>query len=640
MSSPASSLPATGAASSQPPVMRLASDRHFEAGVNLSTAAIARRLPRTLAQAVRLGWRTDRRAVLALLACQVGAAILTATALAATTRVLAAIFAAGDIAAHLRSSVPAVVVLALAGCGRYLLDTGARAAAARLAPKAVREADLEVIAAATAAELVAYEDPGFEDAHAAASDGAQKTADLVLDTQVLTSATAQMAAAATVVTVLHPAMMPLLAASAIPCAWGAVRAARIEHAAHHQNLSDSRLRSVFRSYTTERTTADEVRAGTMAAFLTNQYRIVSTRLEAEQLRATGKALVVQGIGDGLAAVGTFATWAALVLLVATGRMDLASAGTAALAVRTATGALTTTVGAGARLFRTSLSLDDWAHFLTVAKPWASRRGTARVAETGPEIITATNVSFTYPGTDRPVLHNINLELKRGEVIALVGENGSGKTTLAKILTGLFLPTSGSVQWDGVDLAEADPQHVFSRLAIVPQDYTRWPLAARENITLGQPQPTGDTAVHAAAEAAGADTVIASLPSGLDTSLARSWWGGHDLSGGQWQRMAIARAFHRDGDVLVMDEPTASLDARAEHRVFTQLKNLAEGQATVFVTHRLANTRLADRIIVLEHGRIVQAGTFDELVGLGSGPFFELYKLQEDGGTCVSAESPP
>ncbi|WP_053726645.1 ABC transporter ATP-binding protein [Streptomyces sp. WM6378] len=627
MSTSVSSPPVT--ATSQPPVMRLASDRHFEASVNLSTWAIARRLPRTLNEAARLGWRTDRPAVLTLLTCQIGAAALTATGLAATTRVLAAVFT-GDIAASLHANLTAVIVLALAAGGRYVLDAAARAAAARLAPKAVREADLEVITAATAAELVAYEDPAFEDAHAAASDGADKTGDLILDAQLLTSAAAQMAAAATVVTILNPVMLPLLVLSVIPCAWGAVRGARIEHAAHHRNLADSRLRNVFRSYTTERNTADEVRAGTMADFLIRQYRIVSSRLEAEQLKATHKALVVQGIGDALTAVGTATTWGMLVLLVATGRMELAGAGTAALAVRTSGTALTTTVRAGARLFRTSLSLDDWARFLAVAKPWTAHRGSAQITDDGPQVITARDVSFTYPGADRPALDGISLDLKRGEVIALVGENGAGKSTLARVLTGLFLPTTGSVSWDGLDLTDADPAGVLSKVALVPQDYTRWPLAARENITLGQPRPDGDIAVHAAAEASGADTVIAGLPHGLDTSLARSWWGGHDLSGGQWQRIAVARAFHRDAPVLVMDEPTAALDARAEHRIYTRLKTLAAGRATVFITHRLANTRLADRIIVLDQGRVAETGTYDDLVSRGATSiFFEMLKLQED-----------
>ncbi|MFG2113725.1 asparagine synthase-related protein [Streptomyces sp. NPDC048718] len=150
------------------------------------------------------------------------------------------------------------------------------------------------------------------------------------------------------------------------------------------------------------------------------------------------------------------------------------------------------------------------------------------------------------------------------------------------------------------------------------------------IHLGQPHHLGDAAIHQAAEAAGADSVIAALPGGLDTSLARSWWGGHDLSGGQWQRLAIARAFHRDAPVLVLDEPTAALDARAEHRVFTRLKALSRGRATIFITHRLANARIADRIIVLDGGRVAETGTYTELMARGNASLFhQMLRLQED-----------
>ncbi|MFI2226784.1 ATP-binding cassette domain-containing protein [Streptomyces fradiae] len=626
MTSPSTALPAAPAG--QAPHMRLASDRHYEAATALSTLTIASRLPRTLRQAAALAWQADRTAVVLLLAGQVTGAVLTALALAATAHVLGALMNADDIVQGLRGNLSALLVLAGASAGRYLVDAFARAAAARLAPKVTREADLKVITAATSAELVAYEDPDFDNAYAAAGDGAEKTRDLILDAQALTSALAQLVAAAAVASVLHPLLIPLLLLAVAPCAWGAVRAARIEHAAHHRNLSDTRLRAVFRNYSTERTTADEVRANTMAAFLIRQYRVVSGRLEAEQLTASRRALVVQGAGDALSAAGMLLTWAALVAFVATDRMDLAVAGTAALAVRTSGNALSSLVRAGARLFRTSLALDDWARFLTLAGQWTGKRGTRQITA-APQVITARTASFTYPGADAPSLTDIDLTVHRGEVIALVGENGSGKTTLSKLLTGLFLPTAGTVSWDAHDLADCNIDTVLRQVAVVPQDYTRWPLAARENITLGQPRPEGDSAVHAAAEAAGADSVIARLPQGLDTSLARSWWGGHDVSGGQWQRLAVARAFHRDAPVLVLDEPTAALDARAEHRIFTRLRELASGRTTIFITHRLVNTKLADRIYVLDQGRIVQSGTFDELVSEGTGLFHKMLKLQED-----------
>ncbi|MDT0495231.1 ATP-binding cassette domain-containing protein [Streptomyces griseus] len=601
---------------------------HDKAYGNLSTRAIAARLPRSLKQAAILGWRTDRTAVLTLLFCQIAAAALTASALAATARVLTSLFAADELTEGLTHATPALIVTGASVAGRYLFDLGAHAAAARLAPKAVREADLAVIAASTDVELSAYEHPDFEDAQEAASSGAEKTGDLITDTQVLTGAAAQLLAAAVVVSTLHWIMLPLLVLSVLPCGWGAVRGARIEHAAKHRNLSDSRLRNVLRSYTTDRNNADEVRAGTMAPFLTSQYRIVSQRLENEQLTATRHALLVQTTGDALGTVATVGTWAALVFLVSTGRMDLAAAGAAVIAVRTSTSALRSLVRAGASVFRTSLSLDDWAKFLTDATTWRCERGTSTIPDDGPDTITTTEVSFTYPGADRPALHGVDLHIRRGEVIALVGENGSGKSTLARLLTGLFLPTTGTVRWNSTDLADADPASVWSHVGLVPQDYTRWPMAARENITLGSPRPEGDAAVHEAAEHAGADQALEALPHGLDTSLARSWWGGHDLSGGQWQRIAVARAFHRNAAVLIMDEPTAAMDARAEHRIFNRLKTLARGRTTLFITHRLDNARLADRIVVLNEGRIVESGTFDELLGLG-GHFFVLHKLQAD-----------
>ncbi|WKK27842.1 ATP-binding cassette domain-containing protein (plasmid) [Streptomyces olivoreticuli] len=610
------------------PVMHLKTGRHFDASTTLSTRQIGRRLPQALRQAVRLGWRTDRPALLRLLVAQVAAAALTAVALAATARVLAVIFTSRtDIPTGLRHAMVPLTVVAVAGAGRYVADALARAAAAQLGPKAVREADLEVIAAATGAELVAYEDPAFMDAYRASSDGAHATGDLITGAQILTSASAQLVAAASVVTVLHPVLLPLLVLAVLPRAWGAIRAARIEHTSHHRTVSDRRLRQSFRDHITDRNTAPEVRAGTMAPYLTDQYRVISTRLEADQLTAARQALLVKGTGDTLAQAAMILAWGVLVALAATGRVNPAAAGAAAIGMRTCGAALAAAVTAGASVFKLSLLLDDWTTFLAVAQHWARRRGTLPLPAGGPDTVTAEAVSFSYPGAATPALQDVTLAINRGEVVALVGENGSGKTTLAKLLTGLFLPTSGTVAWDGIDLADADTRMVMGNVSLVPQDYTRWPLAARENITLGQPRPGGDAAVHAAAQAAGADKVIAKLPDGLDTSLARSWWGGHDLSGGQWQRIAIARAFHRDAPVLVMDEPTAALDARAEHQVFSRLGDLAGGRAALFITHRLANTRLADRIIVLDDGRVAETGTFDELIALG-GLFFELYKLQE------------
>ncbi|WP_370153867.1 ATP-binding cassette domain-containing protein [Streptacidiphilus sp. EB129] len=594
----------------------------------MTSVAMAARLPRTLARAVRLGWTVDRSAVLWLLVAQVASAALGAGALAATTGTLSALLSGGAVSARLHTAVPVLVVLVVALVGRASADAGAQASAARLAPKVTRWADLDVLRAATALELSAYEDPGWEDQLEAAGRGAEATRELVIDAQSLTSALAQMAAAASVLAVLDPVLVPLLVLAAVPRGLAAVRAARIEHASTHRMLSDTRLRSVLRSYTADRGPAAEVRASTMAPFLLDQYQEVAGRLESEDLRASRRALRTQLVGDGLAGLATAATWAALGALVATGSLPLAAAGTAVVAVRTSSSALTSLVRAGARLFRTSLYLDDWSRFLTTAQARRAVRGAAEVGKDGPDLIRAEGVTFTYPGASAPSLRGIDLELTRGEVVALVGPNGAGKSTLANILTGLYLADQGRVTWDGVDLAGVDPASLWSCVGIVPQAFTRWPMAMRENITLGQPRAGDDSAVHAAAESAGASSVVEALPNGLDTLLARSWWGGTDLSGGQWQRVAVSRAFYRNAPVLIMDEPTSALDARAESMVFARLRALAKGRTVLFVTHRLANVKAADRIIVLDAGQVAESGAFSDLVDAG-GIFAELYKLQQD-----------
>jgi ATP-binding cassette subfamily B protein len=271
----------------------------------------------------------------------------------------------------------------------------------------------------------------------------------------------------------------------------------------------------------------------------------------------------------------------------------------------------------------------------------------------PETITLTDASFRYPGQDADAVHDVSLTLRRGEVVALVGENGSGKTTLAKLVTGLYLPTAGTVTWDGRATAAIDTGALWDRVAVVMQEPLRWPLTAENNIRIGRPErPDPDGGVFAdAAARSGADAVLADLPDGPRTMLSKRFRGGRDLSGGQWQRISVARGLYRGAPVVVADEPTAAMDARAEHAAFAALRSMAAGGGdgrgedgrgddgrggiTVLVTHRLANVRHADQIVVLEHGRVTDLGTHDELMARG-GIYPELFTLQ----ASAYADAPP
>lgn len=240
------------------------------------------------------------------------------------------------------------------------------------------------------------------------------------------------------------------------------------------------------------------------------------------------------------------------------------------------------------------------------------------------------VRFAYESAGQPVLDGIDLLIRPGERIALIGENGAGKTTLAKLVLGLYRPTAGRVLVDGVDLATLAPAEWRARVAAVLQDFVRYEVTARENIGFGDlARMRDDGAVQEAARRSGADAIIARLAEGYDTPLGKSFdENGHDLSGGQWQALAIARAELRDAGLVVLDEPAAALDARAEVEVYRRFRDAARGRTTLLIAHRLGVARLADRIVVLHRGRIVEMGTHEELVALG-GHYATMYRVQAE-----------
>ena len=238
-----------------------------------------------------------------------------------------------------------------------------------------------------------------------------------------------------------------------------------------------------------------------------------------------------------------------------------------------------------------------------------------------------NVSFQYPGGGRLILDRLNFTLRPGERIALIGENGEGKTTIVKLMTRLYDPLEGQVLLDGVDLKEYDLDDLYREIGVIFQDFMRYEMTARENIAVGQIEQIGNMALlQDSAAKSMADHVVNKLAFKYDQMLGRRFDGGVDLSGGEWQKIALARAYLRNAQVLILDEPTSALDARSEYEVFQRFAELTVGKMALFISHRFSTVRMADRIVVLEKGRIAEEGDHDALTSLG-GRYAEMFELQ-------------
>ncbi|NLE93007.1 MAG: ABC transporter ATP-binding protein [Chloroflexi bacterium] len=283
-----------------------------------------------------------------------------------------------------------------------------------------------------------------------------------------------------------------------------------------------------------------------------------------------------------------------------------------------------------RLYENNLYLDNLLDYLKI-EPVLTLPTNGKIAPTPIKNgIQFQGVSFKYPGSEKMVLQNINLTIPPGESIALVGLNGAGKTTLIKLLTRLYDPTEGRILLDGVDLREYDLKSLHQRFGVIFQDYVRYQFSVRENIGFGQIEDMGDiTSIQSAAKRGGADEVAAELPQGYETVLGRRWEKGQELSGGQWQKIALSRAFMRKAEVLILDEPTSALDAEAEYEVFLRFRELMAGRIAVLISHRFSTVRMADRIVVLSDGKIHELGSHSELMAR-NGAYARLFNLQAEG----------
>ncbi|MGW7208405.1 ATP-binding cassette domain-containing protein [Streptomyces sp. NPDC054837] len=592
-----------------------------------SFKAMCRRLPSVLGHTARMAWAVDRTGVVLLLICQLLTGAAAAAVLAFTAQAMTHLLGTGTVSERLHAAMPTLVIVATAaGIGR-ISSALSSYADGRTTPLLMTEADITLVAAVCRVEASAYGEDGFADQQEAAEVGVTRTRTMVQDAQRFMSALIRMVAASGVITTLHPLMLPLLLLAVLPAGVGAVLSARVDYETHYLNVGDRNVRSMMRWWATYSRYGDEVRANGMTGYLIYWYRALSERVDQRTLTAAPRMLRIALATSALGGLFLLGTWATLAWLATTGRVALPIAATAVVAVQTTLAALSQFVIHGAAMFHTSLYLADMRSFLDMASKRAPKRGNLEIPQRVDEI-RLNDVVYHYPGKEDPAVAGVSLTLRRGEILAIVGENGSGKSTLAKLITGILLADKGRVLWDGIDLAHADPDAVWKRTALVPQNFACWPLRTRENITLGQPRTYDDAPVWDVVDAVGMREAIEKLPQQLDTLLAKELWGGAELSGGQWQRLVCGRALYRQTRLLILDEPTSQMDARGEHSIFLEIKRIATERMTIVVTHQLENTRLADRILVMDKGRVIEQGTYEDLVN-GGGLFAELAALAKD-----------
>jgi ATP-binding cassette subfamily B protein len=496
-----------------------------------------------------------------------------------------------------------------------------------LADKYTRYISIQVMKHAAELDLLAYEDPVFYDRLERARVQATDRLGMIQSVGRLLQQTITTVSLCTAILFFSPWLLLLLVVAVIPAFLGESHFAFLGYEKNFRQTPVRRELDYLRVLGGSREAAKELKLFGLKGFLLGRFTKLSDEIYRENVELSRRRLIA---GSFLSVIGTAGYYAAYVVIIlrtvsrqiTIGRMTFLS------------GAILQISANIQQIFSTVSSIADQALFLTDLLAFFEMEPTIR---SKPQALPAPrpivrgfefrNVSFRYPGNSRMVLKQLNLTLLPGQRVALIGENGEGKTTIVKLMTRLYDPVEGQVLLDGVDLREYDLDDLYREIGVIFQDFMRYEMTARENIGVGRIEEISNLKLlHRAAEKGMADRVIERLPHQYEQMLGRRFEGGVDLSGGEWQKIALARAYLRDAQVLVLDEPTAALDARSEFEVFQRFAELTAGKTSLLISHRFSTVRMADRIVVLENGRIAEDGNHDELSGLG-GRYAEMFELQ-------------
>ncbi len=496
-----------------------------------------------------------------------------------------------------------------------------------LADRYTHHVSVEVMQKAASLDVTTYEDPVFYDRLERARVQATDRLAMIQQMGRLIQQTVTAIAFSAVLIRYSPFLLLLLVAGILPAFLGESHFAFLTYAKNFRQTPSRRQMDYLRQVGGSKEAAKELKLFNLSEYLTGRFTELSQKIYEENVALNKRRLFWGGLLAIVGQLGYYGAYAYSIYRTIQGRYSIGDLTLIATAIMQAMANIQQAFSTASGVADQALFLTDLLAFFEMKPAVASKVNGLPAPSPIVRGFEFRNVSFVYPGADRRVLSDFSFTLRPGERVALIGENGQGKTTVVKLITRLYDPTEGQILLDGVDLREYDLADLHAEIGVIFQDFMRYEMTARENIAVGRIEvPHTAEEIERAAEKSMAAGVIARMQRGYGQMLGRRFESGMDLSGGEWQKLALARAYLRDAQLLILDEPTAALDARSELQVFERFAELTEGKMALLISHRFSTVRMADRIVVLEEGRLVEEGSHAQLIALG-GRYAAMFEMQ-------------